>query len=168
MGRNNDIGAYGELEVIKFLDGHGYNSIFIIANSSGQGLDIIAMKTYYSKGKKLRYIVSAEVKTTTSTKDGPRPSAAQKKAYINTGTILIEAAQSKGRFDRKTVNPRNKKAANLLLAAISQGVPVYPVLARIQISNTSNISTSSVKRVRIHSAYKAATYSRKAIYGKKF
>ncbi|MCP4607658.1 MAG: hypothetical protein GY845_02930 [Planctomycetes bacterium] len=168
MGRNNDIGDFGEQKVIKFLESQDYSSIFMIANSSGQGLDIIAMKTYYSRGEKLRYIVSIEVKTTTSTGSGPRTSKAQKEAYLNTGKILIEAAQGTGRFNRKKASPRNKKSANLLLSAHNQGVPIYPVLARIQISNTTNISKSSVKRVRIHSAYNAATYSRKPIHQRRF
>ncbi len=147
---SNIIGKFGEVQVINFLDSKGFSMIFVFENASGNGLDVVAMKKYRDKkGKIQRFILSIEVKTTTTSGSGPRLSAAQKNGFLNTGKILVEAATAKGRF--KVIGPTLQKAARLLIHEIGAGVPMYPLLVRLQISKNSIISASTVKRVRLHS-----------------
>lgn len=170
MALTNFIGKAGELKVITYLRENGYNNVFVFENASGNGLDVVVLKKYRRDGVLHRYILSIEVKTTITKGSGPRPSDAQRKAFLNTGTILVEAALAMGRF--AAISPNMQKTAKALIAAVQSGVRVIPLHVRLRLDRASTIAAFhnnaqgvvDVERVRMHS-YTAPTFSK--IYDKR-
>lgn len=163
------IGDSGEVKVAGWLRDHDFQFICVFENERGNGLDVVAMKKYRVGDGLQRHVVSLEIKTTTSA-GSPSLSANQKKAYLNTGTILLEACQGIKRF--AGASPRVQKRARHLLAAVRSGVPLVPLAVTVNVDKASthaahpggSVSAVTVDRVRVYRFTKESAPRKVKIY----
>ena len=163
------IGDSGEVKVAGWLRDHDFQFVCVFENESGNGLDVVAMKKYRTGDTLQRHLVSLEIKTTT-TAGSPSLSTNQKRAYLNTGTILLEAAQGIKRFSG--ASPSVQKRARHLLAAVQSGVPLVPLAVTVNVDPASTHAAHpfgsaglvKVDRVRVYRFTKESTPRKVKIY----
>lgn len=156
MALEHFIGDFGEAEATRYMkETFGCDVVLVVENASKNGIDIIGVKKYGRGGKRKDTIFEIEVKTTT-TKGGGRLSMSQKKAYLNAGTILMEAAAGTGRFSAASSSMQRK--ARYILAVFANGAPLIPVAVVINIDKASaqhgytikSAAAVKIKRVRAY------------------
>jgi len=118
------LGEFGEGHVKAILEGRGYQAL-ALQNASGNGIDIIGVKTAH--GRETALVV--EVKATGG-KRYPSVRGAQGDLGKWARSRLVSAASGTGRY--RALSSADRSLAARLLKAIDAGTPVAAVLVAVR------------------------------------